>query len=225
VEIVRPFVKVTGGGGIGAKNLNGITGQREISDDQEIIGNAETQFSDAFFDTFKNFKTGTEKFFGSNFKAVADDSGVYFLKKGNLTIDNSSKIEKFENPKTFVIENGDLIINSDLKLEKEIAAFIVRNGNIWIHPDVENIEGIFITENGKIFSSAISQKQLKISGSMMGNARNLLRDRHYIGVPDDNGQIKLEPNVIINFDWRMLENTPPALEQFLGSDWGQPAEN
>ena len=88
---------------------------------------------------------------------------------------------------------------------------------------MKSIEGTFIAEAGEFQSegNSVSREQLKVSGALMGNLEPLLNKRWYIGDPV-NGP--LEPNVAIDFDLRLLEDTPPALQQFLGTDWQEGIE-
>ncbi|MCF7846659.1 MAG: DUF11 domain-containing protein [Candidatus Gracilibacteria bacterium] len=232
VSIQRPYVEIGGGGSLGAQNLQTdyekLTGTQGIFDEQQVgeedLENLDdfTTSLDALVANLKENTTQTgDTFWGTEFKTIADESGVHFLESGNLTIDED---KNFDQAKTFFIETGDLIIDENVDLTGDIAAFIVREGNIYIDKDVSDIDGVFIAEQGKIFSAGVSHKQLLISGSLMGDARHLLRDRKYIGYTDDTGNFQLEPNIVITFDWRLIDATPPALESFLGQGWGQPEE-
>jgi hypothetical protein len=60
----------------------------------------------------------------------------------------------------------------------------------------------------------VSTEQLTVQGSLYGDLRNLLTYRRYIG-----DSVNIEPSIEINFDLRLLEYTPPMLEQFLGEGW------
>ena len=97
-------------------------------------------------------------------------------------------------------------------------------GDITIAENVKNIEGIFITTDWAITGDK-SPDQLVISGAIMGDATNLLKNRIYIGKFGNDGKLTdgLQPSVKINYDIRLLNDTPPALEAFLGegSAWGQ----
>ena len=86
------------------------------------------------------------------------------------------------------------------------------------------MDGIYLAEkSGKKFISegGVSKKQLKVNGAFFGDLSNLLENRRFIGT---HPETKLEPSVEINFDVRILEDTPPALEKFLGNDWKETAQ-
>ena len=129
--------------------------------------------------------------------------------------------------KTYVIENGDLIINGDIVYEKSLfdlgsapnipsIAFIVINGNIRIAPNVKKLSGVFVTLNkdkngtGKILGQSPSVNPLKISGSVYGDIEPLFGSRSYTGSP------KLgQGTITINFDGRIFYNMPPGLKEVL----------
>jgi uncharacterized repeat protein (TIGR01451 family) len=219
IQIIRPRVELSGG------NLGIDSNENEDINDLGSGGNTETipvlgNRPDVFSDMPK--KSTDETLFGkSGFEAIADDSGVYFYDE-NLSLSGSHELDRSV---TIVIEEGDLVINEDFTLEGDnFAAFIVQNGNIIIDKTVTKLDGLFIAEGGEIRSTGKSDKQLQISGSLVGDARHLIKNRKYIGIETMEAGISQapQPSIVINFDWRLLENTPPALEDFLGSDWGQP---
>lgn len=145
-------------------------------------------------------------------KSQVDDT--YFV-SGGLTLSGTSPINT---PTTVVIESGDLIISRDfINNGTGTVAFIVRNGDIYIHKDVEQLDGIFLSDGGKIIGEGgDSDIQLQVNGGLMGNARDLLEKRIYIGT---NPVQTLEPAVIVRFDLRLLDSTPPGLELFFGQNW------
>jgi uncharacterized repeat protein (TIGR01451 family) len=205
-----------GEGGFFGKNTDAVL---EKINNFEGLGDFVNVNRNNFFTNLKNnSKTSSEKFFKIEFETTPNNSGIYFTNKsitlgGNLSAGGMGK--------TFIIESGDVTISKDFSISNGFAAFIIRNGDLIIAPNVENIDGIFIVEKGKIRSKNISKKQLNISGGFMGDAADLLDKRRFIGNnPDDT----LEPSIRILFDLRVLTQTPPALEQFLGQNWRQEVE-
>ena len=190
-----------------------------ISDFANIKDFQEGNDKDVFFANLKQNAFENETIFGSSFKTTSDEAGIYFLETGDLLLNGSFDAE--DQSKTFVIEGGNLVIDGDFEIQNGIAAFIIRNGgNIIIKNTVTDIEGIFIVEQGgEIVSDDISDVQLQVNGALMGNMTKLLENRIYIGTLPINSNDELEPNIKINFDLRLLENTPPGLELFLGEDW------
>jgi len=243
VNIIRPFVQASNGGNLGFQNSqqNKITATNlskfGVATEDFTTGSIFVDDTNSLFefdgyttidqiDPLKEFQTDDIDKYYSNLKfntLSVTELGqsfektpiqeVYFLENGNLSVNGS--IELGGKNKTYIIENGDLIIGANgLELNNGFAGFIVRNGDIIIDKNATNIEGIFIAENGKVKSTAVSNIQLKVSGALMGDLSPILGDRRYIG----DGST-LEPSVKVEFDLRLLENTPPTLEKFLGSNW------
>ena len=244
-RLVRPFVQATGGANVGVSQSasddseklfgttdSGTSGQIFVGDSNPLFaGTNNTEKVDDFdpltqsnlsengvLDSFENAATETETFFDQSFRTTADNSGVYFLDLagGNLAL---SDLTTLSQPATFVIENGNVEINTDFEISNDhFAAFIVQGGNLIIDSAVEKLDGLFIVENGEIQSNGDSFAQLQISGGLIGNAENLLSARKFIGTDPE---AQLEPSLKINFDSRLLDATPPLLQSFLGSDWRQ----
>jgi len=139
--------------------------------------------------------------------------------------------------KTIVLTNGDLIIKDNIVYKipassefltyqnnhKEIPsiAFIVVNGNIYIDPKVEKIQGIFYVQQKdsntgqlKASNEEMSYQQLTIRGSVLGDIQPLFKKRKYIGPASMDGGA-----IVIRYDERVLLNTPPGIEQYLDMDW------
>ncbi len=158
------------------------------------------------------------------------DFQIYKLKNGNLTIDAYTP-PVTKGARTYVIENGDLIINGniaydetgyDLTSIKEIPviAFIVINGNIKIAPGIEHLSGIFVSlkgegigarASGKIMSSSgNSDKTMRIDGTVYGDIEPLFASRSYVG----NARLG-QGTIVINYDGRLFYNMPPGLKEVL----------
>jgi hypothetical protein len=183
----------------------------------------------------------------------ASSTGVYHMVGGDLTIDPShgdpgsttnNFISDGDGAKTFIVENGNLIIKSNINYgpcasgktctvrDTASLAFIVLNGNIEIAPDVTQISGVFfvqqgkdakgiLEDNGKLISigDASSYKELQVFGSIYGNIQDLLNSRKFSGDPASNGG-----SIVIRFDERIILNTPPGLQDLLQLNENQVAE-
>ncbi len=232
VEIDRPFVQVRSGADLGIKkynnNQNPFGGYRNGKNGEQRV-----ELEDNLFNTFveneipANLSGGTFDLNGTTFQTSADNSNVWVYKGNGETITLTPEGQNglaLTEPATFIIKNANLKISRDFALTDKLAAFIVDGGDIIIDASVKNIQGIFIATDGKIKSSNKSEVQLVISGAIMGDATDLLQKRIYIG-DFENGELTggLQPSVKINYDVRLLDDTPPALEAFLGegSAWGQ----
>ncbi len=145
------------------------------------------------------------------------DGARIFVSDGALTVNLTDTISKVE---TVVVKNGDLIINSDIKYtavardpnDVPSIAFVVLNGNIVIGPNVQRLDGVYIVKNAAFsFTGPVSAKQLVVNGSLFGDVNNLLKTRTWVGLPEDDGG-----SVVVNYDARILSNTPPGLKDILG---------
>jgi hypothetical protein len=164
------------------------------------------------------------------------DKSVYHVKNTNLVIDQPYTLADGDGAKTFIIENGDLKINSDIKygactIEKQpcnvndIAslAFIVLNGNTIVSPEVEVMSGVYFIQ-GECPSGTIgcgvgalrsvdnqtSTKQLTVYGSIYGDIEPLFESRIFSGAPSEQNA-----GILIRFDERVILNTPPGLRDVL----------
>lgn len=251
VSVIRPFLDARGGGEIG--NLDVAEGQQKLfgstaeiattiqtpiaasdayapdttADELEDITFLPPQERDTFYEDLGQNTTQTETLWGAEFRTTPDQSGVYF-REGSLTIPDTHAIHR---TMTIVLEQGNLFITDNIEITDDaFVAFIVRNGDIWIDPQVTELDGVYIVDNEDkhILSrskdnpnNTLSKLPLTISGGLIGNAQDLAGNRRFIG---DNPNTELEPSIRILFDLRLLENTPPGLEQFLGGDWQQSVE-
>ncbi len=213
---------------------------RQIISDLSIFEKfKEASEAEAFYENLKLNLDQENKInvLGTNFVTTPDNSGVYFVDTAETQdVHFNTDLDLGGTSKTFVIEDRDLIIGDLLGQKKNyaltngFAAFVVRNGNVKIRPHVESLEGIFIVEDGNIMPTdkydsglsfwlpEISRRPLTVSGMLVGDVQDLFNYRRYIG---DDPEMAVAPSIIINFDLRTIENTPPSLEKFLGSSWRQ----
>ncbi len=216
-------------------------GSRGIVDLSGVANYTQGRDMDDFYANLKiNLDQGLEvRQLGTDFRSSRGRANIFFLDEEKADRDPvlSGVLNFGGNSRTYVIEGRDLIIGDTAGVRTDYtingyAAFIVRNGNIRIRPHVEHIEGIFVVENGAILPTEyhdqsgshpeVSQRPLKVSGMLVGNVAPLLQYRRFIG---EDPTTKLEPNVVVDFDHRILEQTPPVLERVLGSGWRQSVSN
>lgn len=237
VNVIRPFLDVQGGANIGGlqqqedeHRLFGDVGTIADKTEQEIdvqaINEEETHnllpetntpaLDDEKIKEYKQNASQTEDFFGLEFETTPDESGIYF---GNGSITLNGTFDADGQSKTFILENGNIRITDDFKVKNGFVSFIVQNDNILINKDVKHIEGVFIADKGEIMSNGDSKNPLTISGGLIGDAKDLIGERRYIG-----NENELKPSMTIIFDLRLLDQTPPGLEDFLGGTWEQTIE-
>jgi len=186
----------------------------------------------------------------SNLITTFDDSGlpstntgVYHISNSDLTIGDGFGtdivLHDGQGAKTFIVENGDLIIKSNIKYgdcnkllgictvrDTASLAFIVLNGNVYIDPSVTEVSGVFFVQQGddsesgrvKSLSSGDSFEKLTIFGSVYGDIQDLFTHHKFAGDPAAN-----DGSVVIRFDERIILNTPPGLQDVLGLEQSEVA--
>lgn len=167
---------------------------------------------------------------------IMNKQGVVVINR-DLTIKTNElkiKADSFNNipaGQTYIINGGNLNIEKDITYDDTgidikdprnipSVAFIVINGNINISPNVGRLDGIYVAlsdenhpDTGKIMEAgdAInSLTQLIIRGSLVGDVSDLFAQRRAPGNPR-----KDEGAIVINYDERLILNTPPGLSNFL----------
>ncbi|MFO0781060.1 MAG: hypothetical protein U0519_04250 [Candidatus Gracilibacteria bacterium] len=161
----------------------------------------------------------------------ASSTGVYHKSNGSLTLGTGSDIllNDGQGAKTFIVENGDLIIKNNIRYgecaqpvctvrDTASLAFIVLNGNVYIDPSVTEVSGVFFVQQGdnaesgriKALGSGDAFTKVTIYGSVYGDIQDLFTHRKFAGDPAAN-----EGSVVIRFDERIILNTPPGLKDIL----------
>ncbi len=149
-----------------------------------------------------------------------DNTGVLIADKGYIF---DKKIYNLDKPTTIIVTGGHVEVRDNIEIQgNAFLAVIVYNAdgesNIIFSDTVTEVQGAFISETGKIIEIGTGkEEQLVIDGMIVGDMSQLLEQRKYIGTSIDD----IQPNVEIRMDIRLLDATPPGLEQALGSDWGQ----
>ncbi len=144
---------------------------------------------------------------------LGDTTNIRVFKDGDVSIDG---ILDLTGVKTIVIENGNLIINQDIRYVDPTAsvAWIVKNGNIIVVDNVQNIAGVYVTLAGSILSNGVSTpNRLTVDGSLYGNTADLVNNRSY--VRGQTGYSALNVGVIVNYSNRAIMYPPPFLSSFL----------
>lgn len=144
---------------------------------------------------------------------LSDATNIRVFKDGDVTIDG---ILDLQGVKTVIVENGNLIINQDIRYANKDASFawIVKNGNIIVADTVQNIAGVYIVLAGAIESNGVSTpNRLMVDGSLYGNTADLVANRSY--VRGQTGYSALNVGVVVNYSNRALIYPPPALSRFL----------
>lgn len=164
------------------------------------------------------------------------DLDVLRVKGGSLTVDQDYTLSDGEGAKTIIVEDGDLIINKNIKYgtcnktggvcnvtDTASLAFVVLNGNVYVDPGVTELSGVFFVqgqgEKGHLYpgspgntgdSAKTYDNKLEIFGSVYGDIEPLFLSRLYAGDPAQE-----EAGIVIRFDERVILNTPPGLRDIL----------
>jgi len=142
-----------------------------------------------------------------------DNESVRVFKNGDVFI--SGNIDLL-GVKTIIVENGNLVINNDIRYADKTSSFawIVKNGNVIITNTVQNIAGAYMTFVGDIMSNGIStSNRLAVDGSLYGNTSDLVNNRSYIRGQTDSTALNV--GVVINYSNRAIVYPPPFFARFL----------
>lgn len=116
----------------------------------------------------------------SKSEKFADTETVRVFKNANVTIGGDVNLTGV---RTIIIENGNLFINADITYADKDASFawVVKNGNIIVRHDVENIAGVYVTLAGSIKSDGMAvPDRLSVDGSLYGDTSDLVANRSYV---------------------------------------------
>ncbi len=171
----------------------------------------------------------------------ASNTGVYHLSNANLTLGSGSDLvlHDGQGAKTFIVENGDLIIKNNIKYgdcnknepctvrDTASLAFIVLNGNVKIDPGVTDVSGVIFVQQGDIagtgkllsLNGGDAYTNITFYGSIYGDIQDLFTHRKFAGDPSAN-----QGSVVIRFDERIILNTPPGLTDLLQLNENQVAQ-
>ncbi len=229
--LVRPRVRAVGLSSLGTIHSEGQEGLFSSALKGSVFNQVQ---DDSTIEYYKNLIFNAGKIPGGTLidsKIPETETAVYHIDSGNVQI--TGDIDMKGTSKTFIIEGNDLEILSDFRIKNGFAGFIVLGGDIIIDDYVKEIEGIFITKaielDRRVFGGVVrpadqkgkSSLPLIIAGSIVGDLNPLDENRVYIGEYDSNNNFVERPSIVSIADVRMLEDTPPGLEQTKGTDWAQ----
>jgi hypothetical protein len=118
---------------------------------------------------------------------------------------------------TFIVEWGNLVIPKDIKDIDENIAFVVKGWDIVISSSVKHLDGTYIaipvwTKWGSITSTADTEAQLVVNGSLYGDISQLVNSRYYVSSKDNK---LLSVGTIVSFGSRIFHKPAPLVSQFI----------
>ncbi|MCD5375212.1 hypothetical protein LR010_02030, partial [Candidatus Gracilibacteria bacterium] len=140
---------------------------------------------------------------------------VFIIKGANLETSTLGDLNSLSEGRTYIVEDANLVINSDINANKNIA-FVVKNGDIIVNNDVEHMDGTYVvlgTGEIKAEVGTGTDKQLIVDGSLYGNIDNLVANRYYIS---DDGSGQLSVGTIVSFGSSLFSKPAPLVSQFVG---------
>ena len=157
--------------------------------------------------------------FATKLEKLWDNPSVRILKKWNLVIWNPFSTFKLSWVKTIIVEEWDLVINSDTEYmwSDDSFAFIVKNWNIYVSKSVTKISWVFMAlgeGKWKIMSSDwATSKQLSVIWSLYWDTSPIVASRTFIRW--STAYTSLSTWITINYSNRALKNPPPMLTYFV----------
>lgn len=146
-------------------------------------------------------------------------SNVFILKNKNLVV-NTDLFSSLSWPKTYIIENWNLVIEKNINYHDNIA-FVVKWWNIIIDKTVEKMSWTYITIKKlqadwsyiwwNFTSNDTSLKQLLITGNIYWNINDLVSKRTYI--KNNAGQLNVW--TIVSFWSSLFKKPAPLLATFI----------
>lgn len=139
---------------------------------------------------------------------------VYIVKGQNLSI--SSIPTYLIGPRTYIVEDADLVINGDLKYADNIA-FVVKWGNIIVRDTVKELDGVYIAIpkwniGGQITQTTETSNVLTVNGSLYWQMENLFKKRTYVR---DNSDGQIDVGTIVSFASSLFRKPAPLVSEFI----------
>ncbi len=141
---------------------------------------------------------------------------VYIVRDKSFEV-NSDLFSSLAWSRTYIVENWDLIINTDISYSWNIA-FIVKWWNILIDKDVENMSWTYVTIKSWTFWWKIlwkwwdTSKVLHVDGSLYWNTNDLISKRKYIR---DNSSWQINVWTIVSFGSSLFRKPAPLVWEFV----------
>jgi hypothetical protein len=139
---------------------------------------------------------------------------ILVLDKWSLVINNASDIKPHT---TYIIEDWNLIIESDISYTWDYSAFVVKKWNIQIPDGERKIKWIFMTMTdwkGFIaWDNVYTRNRLIVDWALYWNVEDLVHHRTFIEYDNGNNQVNVW--TVVNLTSEILQNPPPLLTKFL----------
>jgi len=196
-------------------NISSYTNEINDTDDIESVANEVEKYSDSL-DQVSN-ETGTAFTSTSNiweFENYNWMDNVFILRNTNFTVNNILSWESWA--KTYVIENWDLIIESNIEYNDNIA-FVVKWWNIIIDRNVSRIDWTYISiQNGTEWWNfkwnGTTTDILIVNGSLYWNINELIATRTFV---KQNPTGQLDVWTIVSFWSSLFRETAPLVSTFI----------
>ena len=149
----------------------------------------------------------------TNYNGLAN---VYVLNGANLEIDSIPS--SFTGPRTYIVQNADLIITGNLNYSDNIA-FVVKGGDIKVDANVTEMSGTYIAIPVEGVGWDIegiggnTDNILTVKGSLYGTLTNLIDKRTYVSNDTHTGQINV--GTIVSFGSQIFKKPAPLVGQFI----------
>lgn len=190
-----------------------------LSSDVETVKNTNTQVVEEIKKDAKTIDTPkevikTDAVSTAKLEKYNGLDNVFIYKGADFKVSSiTDDLTKLTKPRTYIVENGSLIIDKNIAANKNIA-FVVRGWNIHIEDQVVRMDGTYITikknSKGWSFTAEESGKQLLVKGSLYGDVSNLVDNRYYIS-DDTEG---LSVGTIVSFGSGLFTKPAPLVTQF-----------
>ena len=141
---------------------------------------------------------------------------VFILKNKNFVVNNNF-LAWLTWARTYIIENWDLRINTDINYADNIA-FVVKWGNITIDKNVDVIDWTYITiEKDSIWGDFVwvwgaTTNRLLVNGSLYWNIDRLISTRTYV---KQNSFNQIDVWTVVSFGSSLFRKTAPLLSTFI----------
>jgi hypothetical protein len=152
----------------------------------------------------------------SDFNKYNWNENVFILKESNFII-NTDVLNWLSWARTYIVENWNLVINTDINYNDNIA-FVVKWWNILINKSVDSIDWTYITivkdSNGWKFKWTWwdTLNRLLVNGSLYWNIDDLISHRTYV---KQNSFNQIDVWTIVSFGSSLFRKTAPLLSTFI----------
>lgn len=193
---------------------------KEVNDSGIVndVQNQWSEYSQGFNESIDDITPASSVFVNSldDFESYNGIENVYIIKGKNFK-PNAWFLSWITGPKTYIIENGNFHIDSDITYPDNIA-FVVKGGNIIIKETVEQITGTYISIPKSSGGWAIksdgnkTKNILHLQGSFYGDLSDLIAHRIYV---KDNGNGMIDVGTIVSFGSSVFRKPAPLTTTFI----------